>query len=69
MSRRGGSALRTTTSRGTQYRAFASSSIISLAKVPSRTSERIFRMFSRTCSSITFGPRVRSPYSAVSEIE
>ena len=47
----------------------ASSSIISLAKVPSRMSDRILRMFSRTCSSITFGPRVRSPYSAVSEIE
>ena len=26
------------------------------------------RIFSRTCSSITRGPRVRSPYSAVSEI-
>ena len=45
------------------------SSIHSRANPPSRMSASSRRMFSRTCSSITRGPRVRSPYSAVSEIE
>ncbi len=45
------------------------SAIHSSAKAPERISARMRFISSRTAELITRGPRVRSPYSAVSEIE
>src|SRR3974390_3564754 len=50
-------------------RPFLLSAVHSSAKAPERMSSRIDCMVARTASSITRGPRVRSPYSAVSEME
>ena len=52
-----------------RFRPARFSAIHSSAKDPSWMAVRILPICSRTWASMTMGPRVTSPYSAVSEIE